>query len=783
MNVLKSGIIFSKISDHLPCFAIINVKKDRRKLPKLVTINVNNEQAVQSFKDELQNKISAEMFDRNPLSDPNVNYNKLNEILVECKKKHMPTKQVRFNKRKHKATPWITYGIMESIKHKDKLLAKLYATNPNSNCYADREAELTEYCATLQKCKRQAKSLYYKSRFQKCCNNIKETWKNIDEVIKRNGNKSEFPTNFIHEGRIIKEDADIAETFNDFFTNIGPKLASEIKSTCQKSYKAFLTEKITSNFNFHTVDVEHVKKTFGKLKSKASSGHDGISSSLLKDIHIIIAEVTTTIINQSLLTGIFPDSLKCAKVVPVFKKDSPHQLGNYRPISLLPALSKVFEKIAYEQTYEYLSDKKLLYKSQYGFRKNHSTELAAMEVTDTIFKYLDNKKLPIAIFIDLSKAFDTIDHETLLFKLKHYGIRGTAYNWFKSYLTNRTQYVQYKDKCSQKLKITTGVPQGSILGPLLFIVYVNDIAKITNKFHFTIYADDTTLIEPICSFTNPSQANINTLTAQINAELDGVVQWMELNKLSLNVKKTKMMLFHYKQRNVKDIKLQIKINGIVVEKVKKFKFLGITLDENMTWTAHKQKVASKMAYSIGIMKRLKKCMPMSVMKTLYNSLIVPHLTYGLILWGKKLKRIIKLQKWAIRAMANAKYNGHTEPIMKKHGLIKVSDLYKLSAIKIYHKYKNEMLPPFFKNIFETLIQHGYHTRQCKRRRFEPSTIAATQSPKFVVPTIIDSLTDEIKSKFMTHSIKHVTSLAKKKFLESYSNTCNINNCYICNRPY
>ena len=229
-----------------------------------------------------------------------------------------------------------------------------------------------------------------------------------------------------------------------------------------------------------------MKKVLQKLKSKTSFGHDGISSSLLKECSPILANTLTLVIHQSLATGIFPDKLKIAKIhSPFYKKDNPNTEVNYRPISLLQAISKVFEKVVYAQVYKYLTDNNLLYKSKYGFRKGHSTEMAAMEITDTIFKLLD--RLPLAIFFDLSKAFDTIDHEILLQKLDHYGIKGTALNWFKSYLTQRTQYVLFKNKKSKSQTITTGVPKGSILGPLLFIIYVNDIASVTNKFKVTIY--------------------------------------------------------------------------------------------------------------------------------------------------------------------------------------------------------------------------------------------------------------------------------------------------------
>ena len=351
---------------------------------------------------------------------------------------------------------------------------------------------------------------------------------------------------------------------------------------------------------FVPLNIEEVLKN---LKTKKSSGQDGISSTLLKSFDGQITNVLTLIINQSLSTGIFPNKLKIAKVVPVFKKDDPHQPGNYRPISLLPAISKIFEKVVYKQVYNYMNGNNLLYKSQYGFRKKHSTEFAAMEVTDQIFKDLDQKKVPLAIFLDFSKAFDTIDHIILLDKLTYYGIQGTALNWFRSYLKNRTQYVQYKDEESRSSKITTGVPQGSILGPLLFIIYINDIAKVTNKFHFTIYADDTTLLEPLCTFSQNNEQNSNLLSRDINNELKAIVEWLALNKLSLNVKKTKMMLFHYKQRSITNMIPKLEINGIPIERVQEFNFLGINLDENMTWKSHVKKIACKIACTVALTKK------------------------------------------------------------------------------------------------------------------------------------------------------------------------------------
>ena len=415
------------------------------------------------------------------------------------------------------------------------------------------ENKLKTFCSTLQKTIRAAKTLYYQRVFERYKSDIRKTWATINKLITKKSKKDEFPKYFIDKDKIITNEKDIAECLNSFFINVGPNLSKTIPAPANKSYLDYLKTKVALSFEFKSIEPQQLLKVIHGLKSKTSHGHDHISSLLLKEISIETHMVITLIINQSLATGIFPNNLKIAKVKPIFKKDNPHIPDNYRPISLLPAVSKLFEKVVFIQLFDYMVNNGLLYKSQYGFRTLHSTELAALELTDKIYLQLDKQKIPLAIFLDLSKAFDTIDHTILINKLRYYGIKGTPLNWFASYLSNRFQYVEYKDQSSSLRKITTGVPQGSILGPLLFIIYMNDIHTVTDKFNFILYADDTSLVEPLCTFNFPLENNIAKLSESINQELDAVTEWLALNKLSLNVKKTKIMLFHYRQRNITNL--------------------------------------------------------------------------------------------------------------------------------------------------------------------------------------------------------------------------------------
>ena len=301
-------------------------------------------------------------------------------------------------------------------------------------------------------------------------------------------------------------------------------------------------------------------------------------------------------------------------------------VDNYRPISLLPTISKVFEKCVFNQLYNYFQKYKLFYSSQYGFRKYHSTELACLELVDRIIKELDKGELPIAIFIDLSKAFDTLDHQILLSKLKYYGVDDIPIKWFSSYLNDRQQFVQIEDTCSEKQIITTGVPQGSILGPLLFIIYLNDIQFASTIFKSILYADDTNLISPMSVF---SSQDVNLTSDNINTELNKISDWMAVNKLSLNIGKTKFMIFHYPQKKLRPSDIPtLKINDIQISRTQDFNFLGLTISETLQWKAHVNKISNKISKSVGIMYRIKRYVNSSILKLIYNALILPHLNYS-----------------------------------------------------------------------------------------------------------------------------------------------------------
>ena len=317
-----------------------------------------------------------------------------------------------------------------------------------------------------------------------------------------------------------------------------------------------------------------------------------------------------------------------------------------------------------------------------------------MELIDRTFLAIDNGDTPINIFIDLSKAFDTLNHNILLAKLKYYGISNLALSLFENYLQNHKQYVSLNDVNSNMLNITTGVPQGSILGPLLFIIYINDLPKSSTKFHSIMYADDTTLSTTLQSFDNAPNERYDDDV--INKELSKIYAWLSLNKLSINVSKSKYIVHSIRKKAIRPLKLNI--NGIEIEKVNCFNFLGLTLTENLKWKDHIDNISNKCCKTVGIINKLKYFLPTHVKLLLYNTLIVPHICYCILAWGFNYKRILNIQKKAIRLVNLSAYNAHTEPLFRKYRVFKIKDILQLQELKFYYKFTHHQLPSYLQQL-------------------------------------------------------------------------------------
>ena len=422
---------------------------------------------------------------------------------------------------------------------------------------------------------------------------MKKTSAVLSEILNRK-NRNSVPDNITVNGAECSDKQAIAEHFNSFFASVGELNSKNITEHGDFSYRDYLSERIESNFEFRLVDSHNIKQIIKGIKTSRSNGHDGISSELLKLISNDIADSITLIINQSLKSGIFPNQLKIAKVTPIYKKDDKKIITNYRPISVLAVVSKIFETVIHEQLSDYFLSNNLFSAQQYGFRKNSSTELAALELIDRLLAQLKNHKIPINFYIDLAKAFASLNHDILLDKLSYYGVNGTAKTLLKSYLSDRKQYVKIDEVKSSIQSIKTGVPQGSIVGLLLFNIFINDIIKSSKKFNFILYGDDTTLNFTVDNFGNTT----DEIQSSIISELQTICKWLDLNKLCLNVNKSKFMLFHMPQR-VTPL-LHFELNGSLIEYIQEFNFLGRTLDSSLSFKFHLTKIGNKISRVIGL---------------------------------------------------------------------------------------------------------------------------------------------------------------------------------------
>ena len=501
---------------------------------------------------------------------------------------------------------------------------------------------LRTYNKILKRSIKLAKTDYYQFSLKKYKNDIQGTWRIIKDILNKTQKKKSYPEHSLVDGKLIADKCIITDKFNSYFLQAGPNLASQIVAPENKSFKDYLISPCETKFKFSNVTVECTSNVINNLKTKTSCGEDGLSVKLLKLINNDICSSITLIINQSFMSGIFPEQLKIAKVIPIFKKGDASIFSNYRPISILPAISKVFEKIMSNQLHKHFKINKLYCDSQYGFRENHSTEFASLELINRILLAMDKGEIPFSIFIDLSKAFDTLDHDILLFKLRYYGLENIALKLFHSYLSNRKQYIKLEDVVSKVSPISTGVPQGSILGPLLFLVYMNDIATCTSLFQTIMYADDTTLVGNLSTFDNDDDTG-KTINERINNELELLNDWLKLNRLSLNEAKTKFMLFHSPTKEIP--RITIRMNNIELEPTSDFNFLGIIINKHLKWNAHIDKISNNIARTNGIINRLKYYLPCNVLLNIYNCLILPHLYYGILAWGYETSRIFKLKKY------------------------------------------------------------------------------------------------------------------------------------------
>ena len=539
---------------------------------------------------------------------------------------------------------------------------------------------------------RNAKQNYYSTKIagQKC--NPKEAWKTINNLLGKKA-KQTIVNELDMNKNILQDPQEIVEGFNEYFSNIGPNLASNI-AMANCNFETYV-QKAKSEFTaFQPTTVTDVTQMLSGLSNNKATGIDKISCKIIKIAAPAIADSLTYIFNQAITLSTFPDQWKVARVTPLYKSGQRNIPGNYRPISVLPAISKIMERILYNQIYNYLTTFGLLSNSQFGFRKSHSTATALLECTNEWYVNLDRKLFNLVVFIDLKKAFDTVDHQILFKKLQHYGIKGQAHSLLKSYLTNRSQKCQLNGFVSSEQPIKCGVPQGSILGPLLFLLYINDLPECLDNTRPRLFADDTNL--------TASGESLNDIEIAVNSDLENLRNWLMANKLSLNVAKTEFMLIGPKRMKT-DSSLNILIENKQIKQVNECKTLGILIDQHLSWNNNTKNICKKVTAGISALRRVKPFVSKETLISIYNAIIRPHFDYCCEVWdvfGKtQSDRLQKLQNRAARVIMSMSNDIDQSTALQTLGWEPLYIMRRKTKAKLMYKVLNKMAPEPLTKLF------------------------------------------------------------------------------------
>ena len=738
-----SGNLTVNFSDgHLPSFAIFP-KPNQNHLPKKHNIYVRGKLKGDKKDNFLMDLAAIDMSEEVIVeNDPDKSLNNLLTHTDRLTDLYSPAEKLTNKEFKLTTKPWITLGIRNSIKRKDKLFKK-YINMKNSPIRDNIHAEYKALKNRINSLIYHSRKNYYTKYFNQYSNNIKKIWIGIKNIINIKTKDNNSPNCIEVDNELVTDNTEICNNFNEYFTTIADKILKNNKTPILKTFERFLPDRNSKSFVFDPCTPNEVYLLVEQLNPHKGTGPNGIHTEILKLINHLICDTLSKIFNMCITSGKHPDKLKLAHALPIFKKGSRLLVSNYRPISLLSNLNKILEKIMHQRIYAFLEKYEILYELQFGFRAGYSTTHALIHMTETIRSALDSGSVTCGIFVDFQKAFDTVNHEILLKKLDHYGFRGVINNWFRSYLTDRKQKVVINGFESESKNLPHGVPQGSVLGPILFLIYINDLhrsIKHSTTYHF---ADDTNLLH--------ISKDYKTLQRKVNYDLFSLHKWLTANKISLNEAKTELIYF---RKNGLAPTLNIKLHGKTLVPSKTVKYLGIFLDEFLSGEAQCSELIKKLNRANGMLAKARHYVPDLELKNIYHAIFSSHILYGSQVWTPKLisisDRISRLQKAAMRIMTFSEFRAHSEPLFKKLEILKFRDSIAVNNCLFVYDYFNKTLPISFTNTFiRTDDLHEYSTRQASTGKiYIPRYKTTTFGLKCIYKRCIDSwnkLTTEINT--------------------------------------